>query len=126
MKYIYYVVIITLIYACTELTPQHLYDEDFILLSDQTSPNRRHRLLEYHFDHGAHGYSRIFWAIIPTNTDTTKIDLTDYILPDGYKAISWRSTGEAVIEKWEPYYSKDDGTVLNTGDMYLGIRIVVK
>lgn len=96
------------------------------MLSDQHAPDDNHRMITYYFDTGALGYSRVFWAIIPSTVDTTKLNLTKFLLPDGYKAKNWLSTGEAAVEKWEPYYYKDKEVDLKTGDVYLGVKLVVE
>ncbi|PVY40942.1 hypothetical protein C8E01_106284 [Pontibacter virosus] len=89
--------------------------------TDSISPNQEYRIVEYQFDHGAHGYSRMFWAIVPANKEN--INLKEYILPDGYKTLGWTSDNKAVIEKWEPYYYKDKEVTLKTGDQFNGVTL---
>jgi len=100
-------------------------DQDFALISEKISPNNEFVLIEYHFDIGALGYSRIFWAICP-NEKQNKLNLKKYILPDGYKAIGWTEQNEAIVEKWEPYYYKSKNVTLTSGDIFKGVRIIVK
>ncbi len=96
------------------------------MLSDKPSPDKQYRMIEYHFDHGAFGYSRTFWAIIPKNADTTKLNLVDYIVPDGCKTKGWTANGEAIIENWEPSYDKETNVDLKTGDVFDGVKVVLE
>ncbi|WP_242919678.1 hypothetical protein [Pontibacter liquoris] len=91
--------------------------------SESISPNQGFRIVEYQFDQGAHGYSRMFWAIAPANKEN--INLKEYILPDGYKTLGWTSDNKAIIEKWEPYYYKDRDVTLKTGDKFNGVTLVL-
>jgi hypothetical protein len=109
--------------SCDSGHEHYKTDKDFVLISETESNNKKFKIVEYHFDHGAFDYSRTFWSITPT--DNEKLNLGDYLLPDGYKAVSWSTDNEAVIEKWEPYYYKDKEVDLKTGDVFNGVKIRV-
>jgi len=94
-----------------------------IILSDSTSPNGKSKYLEYYFDNGGFGYSRVFWSVIPT-TDTNS-DLTKSLVPDGYKIIGWTTTNKLQLKSWTPYYNKSSNTELVTGMKLFGVEIVV-
>ncbi|ALJ00731.1 hypothetical protein [Rufibacter tibetensis] len=114
-----------LLISCSENKKgYHEEDEMFILLTDSISPDKKHRIVEYQFDHGAHGYSRVFWAIAPTSKE--KVNLRDYNLPDGYKSKGWTIGNEAVLEKWEPYYYKEEEVLLKSGDQYKGVTLQLR
>lgn len=70
-------------------------DPAFILLESHPSPDKRFVLLVYHFDTGAFGYSRLWWAVTPTNYGG--INLEPYELPDGYMGVGWAATGELEV-----------------------------
>ncbi len=91
------------------------------MLKEQISPDGKYKMLEYRFDHGGFGYSRIFWAIMPQSTLSGNIN--KYILPDGYKAVRWSESGEALLEQWEPYYYKEDNVEYVTGDKFQDVTI---
>ncbi|MDO1451866.1 hypothetical protein Q0590_36695 [Rhodocytophaga aerolata] len=115
-------IIFLLLTSCKEDEKGHyLTDKDFVLISDSTSPDKKFIIVEYQFDHGGHGYSRLFWAITPLDYKT--LDLSDYKLPDGYKAKGWNEDNSVLIEKWEPYYYKQESVNLKSGDVYKGISI---
>lgn len=103
---------------------QFLSDDSIIILSSQISPDNSHKILNYQFDTGALGYSREFWAILPIVFDTTE-PLNDYIIPDGYRALCWTSSNEAVLMKFQPYYYKDKDVQLHSGDILLGVKIKI-
>lgn len=125
MKIIYGFILL-IIMSCDGREPHYLHRDNFIMLSDVASPDKNHRMLTYQFDTGALGYSRVFWAIIPADADTVKLNLVKFLFPDGYKAKHWLPTGEAVIEKWESYYYKNEEVDLRTGDTYLGVKLVLE
>src|SRR5438105_2276742 len=89
-------------------------DPDFILLENIVSANQQFRILVYHYDTGAFGYSRAFWAVTPL--DYHKLNLADYELPDGYEAKGWSEQNELLVQKWEPYYYRQKLGELKTGD----------
>jgi hypothetical protein len=95
----------------------------FVLISEIPSNDNKFKIIEYQFDHGAFGYSRIFWAITPAKNE--KLNLGEYLLPDGYKALSWTAHNEAVIKKWKPYYYKNKEVDLKTGDIFNNVKIRV-
>jgi hypothetical protein len=96
-------------------------DDGFSMLEDKVSPDKKHRLLVYHYDTGAFGYSRAFWAVTPA--DYQNINLADYELPDRYMGEGWSEDGELLIKKWEPYYYPDEYIELETGAELYGVRI---
>jgi hypothetical protein len=109
--------------ACSD-TPKHYADaKNFMLVSEKVSPNNKYKIIEYQFDIGAHGYSRLFWSIVPTKKK--KINLYNYSLPDGYQAKGWTNGGKAIIKKWEPYYYKSEEVKLKTGDFLNGVQLVI-
>jgi hypothetical protein len=112
-----------LLSSCDSGHDHYRTDRTFILISEITSSDKNFKIIEYQFDHGAFGYSRTFWAITPA--DNEKLNLGDYLLPDGYKALAWTDSNEAMIEKWEPYYYKDKEVNLKTGDIFNGVKVRV-
>jgi len=127
MKLELVIVILLLFTSCTnEYSFKHkIQSENFILLSKKESPNKTYVIIEYQFDTGAFGYSRVFWAICP-NEKLDNLNLERYLLPDGYKAINWTEQNDLIIEKWEPYYYKSKIVNLNSGDVFKGVRIIIK
>lgn len=109
--------------SCDSGPDHYRTDKDFVLISEVVSNDKKFKIVEYQFDHGGFGYSRVFWAITPA--DNEKLNLGDYLLPDGYKALSWTNDNEAVIEKWEPYYYKNKEVDLKTGDTFNDVKIRV-
>ena len=100
------------------------------------SPNVELRLLEYQYDIGALGYSRIWWAVTPLRFEG--LDLTPYEMPYGYMAVGWSPANELLVESWKPYYYSDctvafsgftmqlcTPPTLSTGDLFQGARVVV-
>ena len=111
--------------SCNEKEEQFIGKDYFILMEEKISPNKDYKIIQYQFDHGAFGESRIFWAILPNPFDERKA-LNEYIIPDGYKALSWTNKNEVLIEKWVPYYYKDQEIDLKTGDVLSGVLIKIK
>jgi len=105
--------------------PRVMYstDYDFVMIKDEPSGSGDYHLLIFKFDTGALGYSRVFWAVVPS--DYEKLNLADYILPDGYKGKGWSKKDELIISIWEPYYYKDEIVDLKTGDTYKGVKLLV-
>lgn len=99
-------------------------DEGFVLLKESISPNRQFIYYDYHFDHGGFGYSREFWAITKNTKDN--FNLKDYNIPDGYRIIGWTKQNELQIEKWEPYYNKDEDVELKSGSNFMGVKLKIK
>jgi hypothetical protein len=89
MKFIIILLGILFLQACSCQNNDGHFEQDksFYLLSDSIAPNGEFKYLEYQFDHGAHGYSRVFWAVISANEKD--LDLSEFILPDGYKSVGW-------------------------------------
>ena len=112
-----------LLFSCDSGHEHYRTDNTFILVSKITSTDKKFKIVEYRFDNGAFGYSRMFWAITPA--ENKKLNLGDFLLPDGYKAIAWTDANEAVIEKWEPYYYKDKEVDLKSGDIFNEVKIRV-
>jgi hypothetical protein len=111
--------------ACNAEKKQFLTDKNMVILEQKVSADRKHKIISYHFDLGAFDYSRMYWAIIPTNLDKNK-PLNDYILPDGYKAVDWNAKDEAMVEKWTPYYYKNEEVKLQSGDEFNGVMVELK
>jgi hypothetical protein len=124
MRLIVVFTILLLTLSCKEQSKHYRTDEDFVLISDKESPNKKFIITEYQFDIGALGYSRVFWAIVPNNRDN--VNLSNYLLPDGYKAAGWTDHNEAIIEKWEPYYYKSKIVELKSGDLFNGVKLIFK
>jgi hypothetical protein len=101
-------------------------DDAFILLENLPSPNGQYRILVYHYDTGAFGYSRVWWAVTPN--EYRELNLADYEIPDGYKTVRWSNEGELLVSKWEPYYYRQKLGELNTGDVFknVNVRLVQK
>jgi hypothetical protein len=99
----------------------NLKDSSFVLLKSKVSPNNEFQFFEYQFDNGGFGYSRVFWSVI--KNDSTILGLETGLLPDGYKALEWTANNELVIEKWEPYYYKDEEVELKSGDLINGVKL---
>ena len=109
---------------CSQLEKGHyLTDENFVLLSDSISPNRKYKYLEYHFDNGAFGYSRVFWTIM--ELENHEKNLLKGKLPDGYMIKGWTKENELELEKWEPYYYKDIEIDFKTSSEFKGIKLIV-
>lgn len=102
----------------------NLKDSSFVLLKSQVSPNKKFQFFEYQFNNGGFGYSRVFWSVI--KNDSTIFKLEKGLLPDGYKAIEWADGNELLIEKWEPYYHKDEEVELKFGDLVNGVKLKLK
>jgi len=102
-------------------TPRRVTDPDFIMLENTLSPNQQYRILIYHYDTGAFGYSRAWWAITPNLYQD--IDLTEYELPDGYMTKGWSEQNEILVEKWELYYYRQKLGELKTGDIFQGVKV---
>lgn len=100
---------------------RHITDSGFIMLENTLSPNQQNRILVYHYDIGATGYSRAFWAITPTDFQT--LNLSPYELPDGYMAAGWSDEGELLVKKWEPYYYRQKFGELATGNFFKGVKV---
>ncbi|HET9314411.1 MAG TPA: hypothetical protein VFQ51_02435 [Vicinamibacteria bacterium] len=98
-------------------------DPDFILLESQLSPSGRFRLVKYHYDIGALGYSRGFAAV--TRPVFEGLNLRPYEIPDGYLAEGWSTKDELLLKTWKPYYDPDNTRTLTTGDELLGVRVVI-
>ncbi|MFV1884512.1 MAG: hypothetical protein ACMZ7B_08495 [Balneola sp.] len=110
--------------SCSDNMIEHyITDESFILLEDSVSPNNKFRYLVYQYDTGVFGYSRVFWSVIDS-TDST-VNLAEYKIPDGYKIAGWSSNNEIELEKWDPYYYKDEEIEYSSGDTFKGITIKI-
>jgi hypothetical protein len=96
-------------------------DHDFIMLDNTPSPNQKYRILIYHYDNGAFGYSRTFWAVTPF--EYQNLNLANYEIPDGYQAKGWSAENDLLVEKWEPYYYRQKLGELRTGDLFKGVRV---
>ncbi|MEZ4757746.1 MAG: hypothetical protein R2817_13030 [Flavobacteriales bacterium] len=102
----------------------NLKDSSFVLLKSQISPNAKFQFFEYQFDNGGFGYSRVFWSVI--RNDSTIVELENGLLPDGYKAIEWTDDNELLIEKWDPYYYKDEEVELTDNSTINEVKVKLK
>ena len=98
-------------------------DPDIVVLENVLSPNKDFRILIYQFDAGAFGYSRVFWAVTPEATQG--VNISKFILPDGYRAEGWTEQNELTISEWQPYYHIQDAVELRTGDSLHGVKVEV-
>jgi len=99
-------------------------DKAFILIEEKISNNKTHKLITFKFHITGLGYSRIYWAIIPANYIVyERLDLSDYLLPEGYMGIGWSKDNELVIEEWRPYYYMGRNRNLKNGDIFKGVKI---
>lgn len=98
-------------------------DRNFRMIEKEVSPDSNFCYLHYCIDTGALGYSRAWWAIIPYNHK--HLDIADYHLPDGYKAVGWSDDSRLLVVKWTPYYSIVDTVVLETGDFFKEVKIIL-
>ncbi len=96
-------------------------DDAFIMMEDIVSPDGQHRILVYQYDTGAFGYSRVWWTVTPN--EYRDLNLADYEIPDGYKAVGWSNEGELLVSKWEPYYYRQKLGELNTGDVFMDVKV---
>ncbi len=94
---------------------------DPIFLKNTLSPNGESRIIVYHYDNGATGYSRAFWAITPEKFQD--YNLVEYELPDGYKTEGWTNENEIMISKWKPYYYIEEKVDIKTGDLFNGVKV---
>ena len=67
-------------------------DDDFVSLDNLLSPDGKTRIVVYHYDTGAFGYSRVWWAVVPAAS--RGVNLIPFELPDGYQAIGWSNEGD--------------------------------
>lgn len=102
----------------------NLQDSSIVLLRSEISPNGEFKFFEYQFDKGGFGYSRIFWSVVKNDTALTGIEKG--LLPDGYKALTWTNENELLIEKWEPYYFKDEEIEITDHSTINEIKIRLK
>ena|ERR1051325_6434963 len=117
--------LLSIFISCNQREKQYLTDRNFIKLDEKISNDKKHKITEYYFDIGALGFSRVFWAILPLPFEENE-PLNDYIIPDGYKAISWTNLDEVILEKWQPYYYKDKEIELKTGDTFNDTKVMIK
>ena len=96
--------------------------DDFVLISESISPDKKHKYFEYHFDNGGLGYSRVFWAVIENKE--TEFDLERGLIPDGFKIKGWTKENELILEKWKPYYEIKK-TELKSGIELNGVKITL-
>lgn len=124
-KIILFILVILTFISCDQREKQYLTDKSLIILEETLSNKKDYRIIQYNFDLGAIGDSRIFWAIIPTKFDD-KEPINDFILPDGYKAIGWTNKDEIILEKWEPHYYKNEEIEYKNGDKFDNLFVVIK
>lgn len=98
-------------------------DNSFVMVENTLSPDGQHRILVYHYDHGAFGDSRAWWAITPP--EYKYLDLTNYELPNCYEIESWLDGGELLVSKREPCHYRERVSELKTGDVFMGVKIRV-
>jgi hypothetical protein len=89
-------------------------DPDFHLLERTPSPDGERAIVIYNYDTG---------AVVPSASDG--LNLAEYELPDGWRAIGWSPSGDLLVERWTPYYTPDGNHVLKTGDLFRGVSIRV-
>ena len=111
--------------ACNAEKKHFLTDKHIVILEEKIAADGKHKIVSYHFDLGAMDYSRMYWAIIPSNLDKNE-PLNDYILPDGYKALDWNGKDEVVLVKWTPYYYIKEEVKLQSGDEFNGVMVELK
>jgi hypothetical protein len=51
------------------------------------------------------------------------LNLAEYELPDGYRTTAWSKQNEVLVEKWEPYYYRENLAELKTGDIFKGVKV---
>jgi hypothetical protein len=124
-KNIIIILIILFFISCDQKEKQYLTDKTLIVLEEITSNNKENKIIKYVFDLGAIGDSRVFWAIIPTKFDKQE-PINDFIIPDGYKAIGWTNKDEIILEKWEPYYYKNEIIEYKNGDKFNNLTLILK
>ncbi len=98
-------------------------DNSFVMFQNTLSPDAKHRILVYHYDHGAFGDSRAWWAITPPEYEY--LDLTNYELPNCYETESWLDNGELLVSRREPCPYRERVSELKTGDVFMGVKIRV-
>ena len=98
-------------------------DNSFVIVENTLSPNGQHRILVYHYDHGAFDTSRAWWAIIPS--EYQNLNLVNCELPNCYETEGWLDGGELLISKREPCHYKEKRNELKTDDVFMGVKIRV-
>lgn len=98
--------------------------DDVIILDQKKSPNNEYEFVEYQFDTGGLGYSRVFWSVAKTNSSWETI--FENSIPDGYKIVGWDENNVLVLEKWESYFYIKEDIDLTKENNWKGFSIKIK
>ena len=98
--------------------------DNVIILDQKKSPNNKYEFVEYQFDTGGLGYSRVFWSVAKANSSWETI--FENSIPDGYKIVGWDEDNVLVLEKWEPYYYIKEDIDLTKENSWKGFSIKIK
>jgi hypothetical protein len=98
-----------------------LNSDQIVILEDSISPDKNFIYYQYQFDNGGYGYSKSFWAV----TKNGNTELEKFIIPDGYKINGWTESNELELEKWEPYYFKENFKEMENGDSLHVVKILI-
>jgi hypothetical protein len=107
--------------GCGKPPGTKIKDNDLKVWRNTLSPDGRHRIVIDQHDTGALGFGRVFWAVTPGELDGT--DLTEFKLPDGYRAEGWTDDGHLEISTWKPHYGIRDSRDINEGDLFNGVKV---
>ena len=107
--------------AFFETIERRVSDENFIMLENTPSPNGKFRILIFQYDTGGFGYSRVFWAITPSEFEN--LNLVECELPDGYRTEGWTNENELLISKWKPYYYIEKEVDIETGEVFKDVKV---
>jgi hypothetical protein len=100
-----------------------LEDDNFVLISESISPNKKNKYYVYQFDNGGFGFSRAYWSVIKNDNNSNNIKKG--IIPNGYKIIGWTNNNVLILEKWTPYYSFEKTDLKNGMDLN-GVKTLIK
>ena len=98
-------------------------DSNFVMVENTLSPDGQHRILYYHYDHGALDSSRAWWAITPP--EYQDLNLANYELPNCYETEGWLDANELLVLRQEPCQYREKRDELKTGDLFNGVKVQV-
>jgi hypothetical protein len=118
-------IIIALLFWNFSIEKHYVSDRDFVMRKDMSSPDGKHRIIEYEYDLGALGYGAGATAITPS--DYQNLNLADYKIPNCYEVFGWTETNDLTLSVDSSASGKCSFSekLIRTGDILQEVKVQI-